>query len=504
MPAVCVTSAFTVVASTAPAVFRFAAVTVGAVRMPVADTSSVWPAAVTDVAAETVPAMSAPPLSVSVSDEVTEPPVCVSFPPTVKAPSFATTVPPFCFSSPVTVPTVTCPSSCVREPSSFAVASVPAVTMASPVTESVAVTVPPDCSRRAARVAVETCPASTASVPAATSAVAVTLAAPFTVTVWSAASIRVADTVPKIVVAFFSVSVVVETALISMPSAAPRTTSPSVATMEPSAAIFPADVALTLLPCRSLPEAMDICLWPTTSDVPAFACVRKSMSPLAMTAPLTAIVPSVTAVRFPSCVSSPICRSPSSIPIPVSSSAKSAIRTEILPPATSSIASLPPAASVNWLTPVKSAPSASATDFPMNAACGAETTAPPSICTVPEAVPGCGAGIAVPASIAASMSDWLDSPALATAKSPPTLTLAPFRNDTPAGLKIHSAPLAFSVPAIWEAFPPDTTLKNCAPWKSSDCPEPMFRACQSINPVPEDEIVAADNSAFGMTVAPLA
>ena len=106
VPSVCVTSAFTVVASTAPAVFRLAAVTVGAVRLPVAATSSVRPAAVTDVAAETVPAMSAPPLSASVPDEATEPPVCVSFPPTVRAPSFATTVPPFCSSSPVTSPTV--------------------------------------------------------------------------------------------------------------------------------------------------------------------------------------------------------------------------------------------------------------------------------------------------------------------------------------------------------------------------------------------------------------
>ena len=87
------------------------------------------------------------------------------------------------------------------------------------------------------------------------------------------------------------------------------------------------------------------------------------------------------------------------------------------------------------------------------------------------------------------------------------LTLAPLRNETPAGLNIQSCPLAVSVPAIWDALPPETTLKNCAPSKFKDWPTPMFSACQSMRPAPLPEIwaiVAADRSPFGVIVAPIA
>ena len=281
--------------------------------------------------------------------------------------------------------------------------------------------------------------------------------------------------------------------------------------MSPPTDTRPAAVALADLPCRSLPEATDICLQAITgAEAEPLASDLNTMSPSAFTAPLTRTEPSVTTVKLPSWVSSPKSASPSSTPTPESMLGSSSVRkssrlTVIVPPATSSTTVFPPAPIAMSLTPLKSPPARS-TDLERSISLSATKVAPASdeIAPAPHVL-NAGAGTVRSPSIAAWMSSLLARSAVATPKSPPTLTYAPLRNETPAGLNIHSWPLAVKAPCICDALPPETTLKNWSPEKLRDWPEPMLSAYQSIRPaLPVWTMSAADRAPFGVIVAPIA
>ena len=244
-------------------------------------------------------------------------------------------------------------------------------------------------------------------------------------------------------------------------------TSPSTASTSSPTDTRPAAVALTDLPCRSLPEATDICLCPSTISAPSFASVLNVMSPLALTASFTRMFPSVTTSTSPAWFASPppTMMSAASPPPPnvtlmsSSTSANCVMSILTLPSPTSSMSTSLPAPTFSALTFESFAPDSMSTDLPASA------RSPPVIISAPFATEtmasdarSVGSGIAVPPSIASLMDDSFSSPAAATPKRPPTLTFAPFMNDTPAGLNIHRDPLAFNCPAILEASVPPTTL----------------------------------------------
>ena len=500
-PPDCSTFATTVAASTAPpstsSVPAFSSV-VASMSAPVSAFTTVTPASI--AFAEILPFTSAPPPSVSVP-AATSPAVCVNLPVSFRSEVCASSLPPDCSVAPVTSAVFTSPLTSVSLPSTFAVSSVEPSpsTVTSPVTDVVAFTAPPDCSTFATMVAASTLPASTSSVPAFSSPVTVT-AAPSAVSVVVTAATQPAFTVPFTVEAApsFSVLAPASTLKSSIVSPAFSAMSPSVDVIEPAEVILPDASARTDLPCRYLPEATDICLCvTTTSEIGSPAW--NSIAPSALTAPFTKMLPSVTAVRSPATFTG--APSPSANVTLMSSpaSAKSAILMFTLPPATSSTFSLPPAATVRL--PPNSAPSATVTARPMSAA-SPVNFAPEATSTLPCITPRTGVGIAEPDSIAAKMSSLLARSDAATENSPPTLTFAPFMNETPAGLNTQSWPFAVSVPAICEALPPETTLKNCAPEKDIDCPAPTFSACQSMSPAlpPFNPICAAVRSVLKVTL----
>ena len=128
VPSVCSTFALIfVVDTTAPAVLRFAAVMVGAVSEPPVFTSTSLPVAVSDVAAVTVPEISAPSFAASVSAAIV-PPFCVSLPVRVISSFASPMVPPFCVVVPETASASPCattlPPFCSRFPPMDAVVTV--------------------------------------------------------------------------------------------------------------------------------------------------------------------------------------------------------------------------------------------------------------------------------------------------------------------------------------------------------------------------------------------
>ena len=252
--------------------------------------------------------------------------------------------------------------------------------------------------------------------------------------------------------------------VMSTSSAEASEMSPSTASRSPPTETLPAAVALTDLPCRSLPEATDICLWSTTTSEPGFASVANVMSPFATTASFTRMLPSVTTSTSPEWSASPTTMPPPSPPpkltlMSSSTSANWVMSSLTLPSPTLSMSTTLPAPTLSAPTFEKSAPDSTETDFPTRA------TSPPAMNSAPFATeteaadaPSTGVGMALPPRMAPFMSDSFSSPAAATEKSPPTFTDEPFMNETPAGLNIHSEPDALRLPAIWDADAPPTTL----------------------------------------------
>ena len=166
-----------------------------------------------------------------------------------------------------------------------------------------------------------------------------------------------------------------------------NSTSPSVASIDPSTWTLPAIVALTDLPCKSLPDATDICLLFTTTPGPDLAAVLNTISPSALTAPLTFIFPSETTVKSPPTSSRPSGFSPVSnvTLISESTSANSSMEMLTVPPETSSTLALPPAAPT-LKSPSNAAPSATLTCLPSSATLPLKDVPDPTV-TFPPARP---------------------------------------------------------------------------------------------------------------------
>ena len=195
---------------------------------------------------------------------------------------------------------------------------------------------------------------------------------------------------------------------------------------------------------------------------PDFANPLTVTSPAATTPSLKRTLPSVATSTSPAKLTA----SPGSVPSAISTSMSSASTAKsprlivTLPPSTLSTTIFPPAASVvcpalNVLPPCTETPR------PISATPSALNVAPFSTETLPSMSPSWGIDMSargVLASISDASVSLLARFAAATPNSPATFTCAPFMKETPAGLKTHTLPLAFSVPAICEALPPLTTL----------------------------------------------
>ena len=252
------------------------------------------------------------------------------------------------------------------------------------------------------------------------------------------------------------------------------------------------------------------------------------MLPSALTASFTFTAPSVKTSRSPfvvTSVASDESVSANETNMSVTSSAKSSILNVTFPSFTLSMTSFPPAASVTF-SALNFTPSFTVTDLPARATplptlsavvhavpsySAPPKTAPFSTTISPTVVSNTGSAMVVaPPSMAEKISSLLANPAAAAENSPPTFTLAPSMKDMPAGLNIHTLPLALSVPAISEGSVPETTLKNWLPSKLRDCPLSTLSALQSIkpalpldNPIVAEELLAPAPSTVILPVVPL-
>ena len=299
-----------------------------------------------------------------------------------------------------------------------------------------------------------TLPAKDASVPSVSVSVAVMVPSVFSVMV------------PESAVPVFNLTFVPETEpAISKPVAEPSVTSSS-AVISPLIVTRPAAVPLTDLPCRYLPEAMDIFLYVTMASLPGFGWIVQLIAPSALTDSLITIAPSVWMSRLPSTVTAPaVPFSLNSTPTSSNVSEKSSRLISTLPPFTSSIVTLPPRYAPRVVFPANAAPLSIVTLRPAIAMRSAANAAPDATSTFPPIVKD-GASLDAFPLIAPLMATAFSRVPATALKSPPTFTCAPAPNAMPLGLTTQTLPPLFPlmIPSICD-FPAvgATRLKRVDP-----------------------------------------